>query len=138
MTSSNSTSLDVAEAKKILEPFNCINSAIINSEAEKAKVREAVLLVAENSDYQMLGICAGSPEEGLAALQTYTEALGYQTSLDMTGVEGPIYIKFNPKSGLSYFSSYEGDYRGVLVSCQSSDEDGINEMYGHLPLDLFS
>ncbi|MDP5017066.1 MAG: DUF1824 family protein, partial [Dolichospermum sp.] len=28
-------------------------------------------------------------------------------------------------------------HRGVLVSCQSYQEGGVNEMYGHLPLDLF-
>lgn len=138
MPLSNPTNLSLAEAQKILEAFNCTTPKIINSEEEKANVRQALLLVAENSDYQMLGICAATPEEGLAALQSYTKALGYQTSVDMAGAEGAIYIKFNPKSGLSYLSSYEGDYRGVLVSCQSAYEEGINEMYGHLPLDLFS
>ncbi len=138
MPLSKPTNLSLAEAQKILEAFNCNTSKTINSEEEKAEVREALLLVAENSDYQMLGICAGTPEEGLTALQSYTQALGYQTSLDIAGAVGPIYIKFNPKSGLCYLSSYEGDYRGVLVSCQSSYEEGINEMYGHLPLDLFS
>ena len=51
--------------------------------------------------------------------------------------EGPVYIKLNGKNGLCYLDSYSGHHRGVLVSCQSYQEGGINEMYGHLPLDLF-
>jgi hypothetical protein len=38
---------------------------------------------------------------------------------------------------LCYLDSYAGHHRGVLVSCQSYQEGGVNEMYGHLPLDLF-
>ncbi|HEY9658957.1 MAG TPA: DUF1824 family protein [Allocoleopsis sp.] len=45
-------------------------------------------------------------------------------------------MKFNPNASSCYADSYTGEHRGVLVSCQSAD-DGINEMYGHLPLDLF-
>ncbi|MEK9512282.1 MULTISPECIES: DUF1824 family protein [Limnospira] len=40
---------------------------------------------------------------------------------------------------LSYhISPYLEKYRGVLVSCQSSEENGVNGTYGHFPLDLFA
>jgi hypothetical protein len=50
----------------------------------------------------------------------------------------PIYLKFNPQTGLCYASSYEGSHRGVLLSVQSELAEGINATYGHLPLDLFT
>lgn len=86
----------------------------------------------------MLGICADSIEQGRAALVSYAAALGYQPSLELEPIEGPIYIKFNSRAMSCYASPYEGEHRGVLVSCQSADEDGVNEMYGHLPIDLFA
>jgi hypothetical protein len=73
----------------------------------------------------------------MLALESYLEALGYSVNLKKAEVDSPVYIKFNPKTGLSYLDAYSGNHRGVLVSCQSSQAGGINEMYGHLPLDLF-
>ena len=109
----------------------------MNSASEKALLRQAVLLLAENSDYQILGICADTVAQGLSALKNYSEALGYEPNLDLPSVDGSVYIKFNPKTGLCYLDSYTGTHRGVLVSYQSAYEGRINEMYGHLPLDLF-
>lgn len=131
------THLTIQEAQKILSSFNCVELKSVDSESEKTLIRQAVLLIAEHSDYQIIGICAGTPEQGLLALESYAKALGYETSLDISQAEGSIYIKFNPLTGLCYCESYTGKHRGVLVSCQSSYEDGISEMYGHLPLDLF-
>jgi hypothetical protein len=132
-----SSSLTLQQAQARLEPFNCIEGKTVTSESEKAQIREALLLLTEHSDYQILGICADTTEQGISALKTYSNALGYEPNLDLTPVEGAVYLKFNPKSGLCYLDSYTGEHRGVLVSCQSAYEDGINEMYGHLPLDLF-
>ena len=136
MSTQNSTNLTVEEAQKILKDFNCIESKSVAA-SEKALIREALLLLASFSDYQILGVCADTSAQGLLALKTYSEALGYEATLDLTPVEGSVYIKFNPKTGLCYLDSYSGKHRGVLVSCQSSQQESINEMYGHLPLDLF-
>ncbi len=110
-----------------------------------AEVQAALKAVAQKSEFQIFGVCAGSLGEGVAALEGYTQALGYELPQDLTfgAVEGAAYIKFNPKSGLLYADSYSGDHysgehRGVLVLCQSVHDDGPIEMYGHLPLDLFS
>ncbi|HEY9904636.1 MAG TPA: DUF1824 family protein, partial [Candidatus Sericytochromatia bacterium] len=75
--------------------------------------------------------------QGLLALKTYAKALGYEPNLDLASIDGPVYIKFNPNIGLCYLDSYTGTHRGVLVSYQSSEQGEINDMYGHLPLDLF-
>ncbi len=105
-----------------------------------AEIQAALKTVAQKSEFQIFGVCAGGLGEGVAALKGYTQALGYDIPQDLTfdPVEGAVYIKFNPKSGLLYANSYTGDHRGVLVSCQSPYDGGLNEMYGHLPLDLFS
>ncbi|NET58890.1 MAG: DUF1824 family protein [Symploca sp. SIO2E6] len=129
--------LTVQEAQELLKPFNCIENKSIDSESEKALIRQALILLTNHSDYQILGICADTVTQGLSALKTYSEALGYQPNFDLDPIDGSVYIKFNPNSGLCYLDSYTGTHRGVLVSCQSAYEDGINDMYGHLPLDLF-
>lgn len=136
MSTQNSTNLTFEEAQKILKGFSCVESKSVAA-SEKALIREALLLIVSFSDYQMLGICADTSTQGLLALKTYSEALGYEATADLTPVEGSVYIKFNSKTGLCYLDSYLGRHRGVLVSCQSSQHESINEMYGHLPLDLF-
>ncbi|MBD2041646.1 DUF1824 family protein [Microcoleus sp. FACHB-672] len=137
MNPQKQANLTIKEAQQILAPFNCIETKSVESESEKVLIRQALLLLAAHSDYQILGICAGTPEQGLLALESYAKALGHEASLDISKAEGAVYIKFNPLTGLCYFDSYTGKHRGVLISCQSSYQDGINEMYGHLPLDLF-
>lgn len=136
MSTSNQTNLTVAEAQKVLKDFNYIENKSVAA-SEKALIREALLLITSFSDYQIFGICADTSTQGLLALKTYSESLGYKTSFDLTPVEGSVYIKFNPQTGLCYLDSYSGKHRGVLVSCQSSQDNSINEMYGHLPIDLF-
>ncbi|MBH8551933.1 DUF1824 family protein [Nostocaceae cyanobacterium CENA357] len=137
MSTPNHQNLTTAEAKKILNKFNCLDIAPILKPSEKAITRKALILITSLSDYQILGICADTAEEGIIAMRTYSHAFGYGVPGDLATPEGPVYIKLNGKNGLCYLDSYAGHHRGVLVSCQSYDEGGINEMYGHLPLDLF-
>ena len=136
MSTPNQTNLTVEEAQRVLKDFNCIENQSVAA-SEKALIREALLLITSFSDYQILGICADTSAQGLLALKTYSESLGYKTNFDLIPVEGSVYIKFNPQTGLCYLNSYSGKHRGVLVSCQSSQDNSINEMYGHLPLNLF-
>jgi len=137
MSTPNDHNLTAEEAKKILNKFNCLDIAPILNPAEKAVTRRALILLTSLSDYQILGICADTAEQGILAMKTYSLALGYEAPNNLPTSEAPVYIKLNGKNGLCYLDSYDGHHRGVLVSCQSYDEGGINEMYGHLPLDLF-
>lgn len=132
----NKTNLTVQEAHKILKAFDCINNNTAST-PNKALIREALLLTTDFSDYEILGICADTAEQGILALKSYADALGYEPNLNIGAIAGPIYIKFNPKTNLCYIDSYQGNHRGVLVSCQSAYDGGVNEMYGHLPIDLF-
>ncbi|MBW4689817.1 MAG: DUF1824 family protein [Komarekiella atlantica HA4396-MV6] len=137
MSTHNDHTLTAEEAKKILNKFNCLDIAPVLKPSEKAITRNALILLSNLSDYQILGICADTAEEGILAMKTYSLAFGYEAPNNLPTSEGPVYIKLNGKNGLCYLDSYLGHHRGVLVSCQSYQEGGINEMYGHLPLDLF-
>lgn len=133
--------LTVEQALKLLGEFSCTETKSVDSAAEKAQLRQALLLITRLSDYQNLGVCADTVQQGLLALETYLKALGYNFPLDTTGVNAsiaPVYIKFNTLKGSYYLDTYTGKYRGVLVSCQSSESEAINGTYGHFPLDLFS
>jgi hypothetical protein len=135
-----SSSPDLSAACQVLRQFSCV-TASPPPELQQA-LQQALQQVAQASDHQILGICADTLVQGQQALAAYATALGYtpQTpSLRSEEIQqaGAVYIKFNPISGLCYASHYEGSYRGVLVSCQSADEADLNEMFGHLPLDLF-
>lgn len=140
MNRQNETELTVEAAQQILGDFSCLETKPIKSESEKTLLRQALLLIANLSDYQNLGICADTAEQGFWALNNYLRALGYKASLDpspATSFTGPVYIKYNTQRVSSYLDTYIGQYRGVLVSCQSSEYESINGTYGHLPLDLF-
>jgi hypothetical protein len=143
MSNQNSNNLTVEAAEKMLNEFTCLNiksnaSPTPTSEEEKTRIRAALLLLVNSSDYQMLGVCASSVSEGFSALARYLEAIGYKkTTLSDSAVEGPTYIKFNGKTESYHADSYTGEFRGVLVSCQSEEGEGVNGTYGHLPLDLF-
>jgi len=136
MESPSPSLLSVAEADRLLKQFDCLtpNQA---ERLDRAQLQAALRLVADHSDYQMLGVCADSLAEAQIALQDYASALGYSPEGNLEPLEGAVYIKFNPRSGRCYADTYPGSHRGVLVSCQSADADGINQMYGHLPLNLW-
>ncbi|MBW4516197.1 MAG: DUF1824 family protein [Timaviella obliquedivisa GSE-PSE-MK23-08B] len=133
---SDSTPLDLETAHRILKQFGTLKPASIPG-VNQTRVQQALLLAASQSDYQMLGVCADTLEQGILALQGYAEALSYSPTFNLEPVEGSVYIKFNPNSAKCYASPYDGEHRGVLVSCQSADDADVNETYGHLPLDLF-
>jgi hypothetical protein len=134
------TALTVPEARKLLNSYSCTQIRTVESEVEKAQLRQALLLLTQLADSENLGVCADNAEQGFAALANYLKAMGYQINLeniDLTEAPTPIYIKFNTQKQAHYFDRYTGEYRGVLVSCQSEDDD-VNGTYGHLPLNLFA
>lgn len=131
---SNGLPPNIDQACQCLRQVDCLNPL---AAVDQTLLRQALLTVTQASDYQILGICADTFTQGMQALESYAAALEYAPTLNLPVIEGAVYIKFNPKSGLCYASAYGGEHRGVLVSCQSADETGVNEMFGHLPLGLF-
>lgn len=141
MSTENLTNLNIEAALKLLKAFSCIETHTIDTESAKVELRQALLTIVDLSDTQNLGICAENAAEGFTALASYLQALGYKPPFDTADIpstDDPVYIKFNTQRMSHYLDSYTGKYRGVLVSCQSSDYDEINGTYGHFPLDLFA
>jgi Domain of unknown function (DUF1824) len=129
--------LTTVQAQAILAPFNCIEPKTIQTPAEKLAVQQAVLQLVKVTDNQIFGILADSLEQATQTLNRYTQVMGHQPPAEIPPCSDAVYLKFNPRSGLCYASPYTGEHRGVLISFQSDTADGLNEMCGHLPLDLF-
>jgi hypothetical protein len=132
-------SLTVEENLKILNSYSCSQTKNITSESDREKLLQALLFIVNLSEWQNLGICADNSEEGFRALFNYLQAFGYRYSLGRDVIEiknNPIYIKFNSQRMTHYIDDYIGEYRGVLISCQSED-DKLSGTYGHFPLQLF-
>lgn len=141
MSPENSLNPNIEAALKLLKAFSCTETHTLETDAEKAQLREALLTIADLCDTQNLGICADNAALGFSALASYLQALGYKppfNTADIPAIDHPVYIKFNTQKMSYYLDSYTGKYRGVLVSCQSSEYDEINGIYGHFPLDLFA
>ena len=124
-----------SEAETILRQFICVDRSSHSS--DYAAIRDAVSIVTNLSDYQIFGICAETAEEGLRSLSQYLSALNYAETPKIQPISGAVYVKFNPKTERSHIEPYTGEHRGVLISCQSDYDDGVNETFGHLPIDLF-
>jgi hypothetical protein len=131
--------MNIERAIALLETFNCAREdrQIENAE-EKENAQKAVTIIAAESDYQILGICADNFAEAIVSLQQYSQALSLPLAdIDVSPTPGVTYLKFNAKNGNLYAEAYLGNHRGVLISCQSFSETGLNGTFGHLPLDLF-
>ncbi|MEB3308701.1 MAG: DUF1824 family protein [Snowella sp.] len=134
-----STSPTVYQSLKLLKSYSCLEPKLVHSEAEKVELQQAIKQIVSLSEYENLGICADSSEIARQALNQYLNALGYEAQLDQNALpsqENPIYLKFNTQRMSHYLDGYDGQYRGVLISCQSED-DNITGTYGYFPLDLF-
>ncbi len=140
---------EVRAAIDLLHQFTVIDTAMgastlassvekLPAELSRESIYEALTLVLDGSEYQLIGICAENYAEGTLALQQYLAAFGYETTPTFSDPGQPIYIKYNSKTEACYSKPYDGDHRGVIVSCQSSYDEEVNETFGHLPLDLFA
>ncbi|MEA5418443.1 DUF1824 family protein [Spirulina sp. CCNP1310] len=127
-------------ARQLLNQYSCVEQKQITSDDERQALQNAILQIVEASEGENFGICADHAQQGYQALASYLAACGYPVNFDwqaMASDSTPVYIKFIGSSQKHYAEPYEGEYRGVLVSCQSED-DLVNGTYGHLPLDLFN
>jgi hypothetical protein len=133
-------SMTVERALAILKSYSCLEVKLVQSEADKKELQTAIKKIVDLSEYENLGICADSLELAFESLSNYLKALGYENALDIASLppqEKAVYLKFNTQKNSHYLDSYDGDYRGVLISCQSED-DKISGTYGYFPLDLFN
>ena len=144
MTAPDSNSIDASAIdyralKKQLAQFSRLETPPVLSDTESANVRAALKLFNEAADYETLGVCADTLEEGKAAIEAYVATLRRPIQLDRDPRSGPVYLKFNTLKGAWYLDDYVGTARGVLISFHASEPevDVINGTYGPFPLDLF-
>jgi len=140
MTESPVNSLTIEEAVKFLQRYGCNTDTQKNTAQDYPILRQALLLIVKESEWENLGVCADNPSQGLAAVRSYLSAIGYQDDFaaeipDDLATE-PVYIKFNTQKMSFYIDSYSGNSRGVLVAIQGEDERVLGT-YGYFPLNLF-
>ncbi len=109
---------------------------------QREQIQAALQALQASADYLIFGVCAEQSLAGQQALSSYAQHFGYEITAklkqELPTITGPVYLKFNPRSQRLYMDSYNGPYRGVLVSFQSDLADGYSGTHGHFPLDLFS
>lgn len=140
MSISQPTDSKIDEALKLLKLYSQAQIKNIEPQVEEEQLRQAILLITSLSESENLGVCASDAQQGFTALKSYLPALGYQNALGndtLPNDKEPVYIKFNTSKMSYYVKEYTGQYRGVLIACQSED-DKIVGTYGHFPLDLFA
>ncbi len=122
----------------LLKDYSRLEIRIPQDQSERAELRQAIAWICEQSESENLGICAADQALAELALAQYLAGLGYGYAIatQETAIEGPVYLKCNTQSLRFYVDSYEGDYRGVLIACQTEDES-LAGTYGYFPLDLF-
>lgn len=134
------TNFSLARAREILAAFSCMTPKTVADAEERQRLQQALRVMVGASDWENLGICADNLAAAQVALGSYLQALGYPaapstpTPIDS---EEPIYLKYNTQRQIVYCDRYSGEYRGVLVACQSEDEAVVGT-YGYLPLDLYA
>lgn len=143
MTTEPSTAEIVAKLKEIrkyLISITLVHTPAELSDEQKQTVRESLLWLNEQSEYQTLGICASNLEAAEAALKGYVAALSQPIQVDIPPQAGAVFLKFNTLKNAWYVDSYTGDSRGVLVTYHTSEPelDEVNGTYGPFPLDLFT
>ena len=129
----------IKEIRKQLVEVSLTHTPAKLSEAQQQSVRDALLWLNDNSEYQTLGICADSLTEAESALKSYVAALSQPINVDIPSRDGAVFLKFNTLKNAWYIDNYTGDSRGVLVTYHTSEPelDDINGTYGPFPMDLF-
>jgi Domain of unknown function (DUF1824) len=132
--------MTIPEADQALRKLQDLGAAA--SIEQRESIRQCLQILTKAADYHTIGMCADNQTIGLTALQSYAKYFGYDITADLVTalptVNGSVYLKFNPRSNRLYIDTYQGDYRGGLVSFQSDLADGYNGTHGHFPLDLFN
>lgn len=136
-----SLSLETQAALKYLQVFSVQPESVdLSVPEQRQQLRSQLIQITSLADHHNFGVCADQGTEGFTALAHYLSALGYPVPFNLVqlpAIDEPVYIKFNGQTLAHYHDSYTGDYRGVLISCLSSDYDQLNGTFGYFPLNLF-
>jgi hypothetical protein len=132
--------MDASAQLALLKDYSRLEIRIPQNEREREDLRQAIVWICGQSEAENFGICADDQASAENALGQYLRALDYGEAIAMESgktIEGPVYLKCQSQSLRFYLDSYDGDYRGVLISCQT-EEDTLTGTYGYFPLDLFA
>ena len=132
--------MNTSKALDILKSYSSSQYKIPADSSEEETLRRAITHIIALSERENIGICANKIEDGLKTLQEYLQGLGYRPieilPVTLDNLEG-VYLKYNTYRMTHLIEPYAGEYRGVLISCQS-DDPTIAATYGYFPLDLFT
>ncbi|MFH7243598.1 MAG: DUF1824 family protein [Spirulina sp.] len=139
MVAPDPTATDITAIRKRLNQFSCLRTPPELSPAERDQVCQDLATFNDLSDYQTLGICAGSLTEAKTAMEAFLKALGVTVNLDLPAREGAVYLKFNTLKGAWYLDDYSGQSRGVLITFHSSEPEyeELVGTYGPFSFNLF-
>ncbi len=132
--------MDASAQLALLKDYSRLEIRIPQNDQEREDLRQAIVWICSQSETENFGICADDQASAENALGQYLQALDYGKAIAMEpgkAIEGPVYLKCQSQSLRFYLDSYDGDYRGVLISCQA-EEDALAGTYGYFPLDLFA
>ncbi len=138
-TSAAETVAKLKAIRKYLIEISLVHTPAALSNKQKQTVREHLLWLNEQSEYQTLGICASTLAEAEVALKSYIQALSQPIQINIPPRDGAVFLKFNTLKNAWYLDGYSGDARGVLVTYHTSEPelDEVNGTYGPFPFDLF-
>lgn len=131
--------MDTTNFLALLKDYSRLQVRIPQNDQEREELRRAIVWICDQSEAENLGICAEDQSTAEKTLGEYLRALDYGKAIATEpekSIEGPVYLKCNTQSLRFYLDGYEGDYRGVLIACQTEDE-ALAGTYGYFPLDLF-
>lgn len=133
-------SQDLEQAISLLKIYSGIVPKTVESETEKQELRSAIKLIVSVADAQNLGICASNAQEAFDSLDNYLRAFGYNFNYptNIISENNPVYLKFSTERMSYSLSSYDGQYRGVLITIFADKQDNIVGTYGYFPINLFA
>ena len=129
--------LTIADAERILWELSDLDSDSIVLE-QRHQICAALDYLTRQADYHIFGICADRTETAVKSLREYANHFQYELpDTPLPNIDNGIYLKYNPRSRRYHTDSYQGQYRGVLISFHTDFTDGYSGTHGHFPLDLY-
>jgi len=148
----------LGEAVRTLREFNTNDvqrkkQPLLASSFGRSILRNCVVkCVKEARGPLIMGVCAPDSRSAVRCMRLYSEGLGLSIPMPECRVKGVghvaqvttgLYIKYNQENGVCFATSYDGDFKGVLLTLAHPVGDACEgpeletQQFGHLPLDLW-
>jgi len=148
----------LGEAVRTLREFNTNDvqrkkQPLLASSYGREILRNAVVkCVREARGPLIMGVCAPDSRSAVKSLRMYAAGLGLEIPMPECRVKGVshvaqvttgMYIKYNQENGVCFATSYDGDFKGILLTLAHPAGDACEgpeletQQFAHLPLDLW-